>query len=77
MRTNARRKVSQNDFAKAIHQAEQLSYYLSGGETYDNFTAEEWIAIAEKAAEGSDKPGVIKGMTMEQIRSGKPPEAFL
>lgn len=76
MRTMARRKVSQNEFTKAIHQAEQLSYFLSGGETYDNFTAEEWIAIAEKAAAGSDQPGTIR-MTMEQVLTGKPPEFFL
>lgn len=75
MRTNARRKVSQNEFAKAMHTVDNLRDFLLG--CASAFTAEEWIAIAEKAAEGHDKPGVIKGMTMEQIRSGKPPEDFL
>lgn len=77
MLTMARRKVSQNDFHKAIGVMQELKVFLKFDEDPSRRTAEEWIAIAEKAAEGHDKPGVIKRMTMEQIRSGKPPEAFL
>lgn len=81
MLTMARRKVSHNDFQKAMGQIDRLRAFLSLAEwditDLSLPTAEEWIAIAEKASEGHDKPGVIKGMTMEQIRSGKPPEFFL
>jgi hypothetical protein len=75
MLTMARRRPTQNEFAKAMNTYHALTDALAGRGTAH--TPEEWIAIAEKAAEGSDKPGVIKGMTLEQIRSGKPPEFFI
>lgn len=71
----ARRKPTQNEFRRAMNDIEELRAHLVGFAS--ERSPEEWIAIAEKAAEGADKPGVIKGMTMEQIRSGKPPEFFI
>ena len=74
MRTMARRKVSQNEFHRAMNDCVALQHFLSGWDTEK--TAEEWIAIAEKAAAGADHPGTIR-MTMEQLQSGMPPEHFL
>ncbi|MDN8612777.1 hypothetical protein [Variovorax ginsengisoli] len=73
----ARRKVSQNEYHKAWGVIGDLEHFL----TLDEFgiremqmpPAEEWIAIAEKAAEGHDKPGTVR-MTMAQVLSGMPPE---
>jgi hypothetical protein len=89
MKTMARRKVSQNDYFKAWNDIEQIESFLrhhAHGEssvvTYQMLEnpepttidmAEEWISIAEKAAEGHDKPGTIR-MTMAQVLSGMPPE---
>jgi hypothetical protein len=72
MKTMARRKVSQNDFSRAIMQANELQCYLHG-EPQDR-TAEEWISIAEKAAEGHDKPGIVRMPSMAAVLSGMPPE---
>jgi hypothetical protein len=71
MKTMARRKVSQNDYFKAWNDIEQIESFLrhhAHGEssvvTYQMLEnpepttidmAEEWISIAEKAAEGHDK----------------------
>jgi hypothetical protein len=35
---------------------------------------EAWIAIAEKAAEGHDKPGIVRMPSMAAVLSGMPPE---
>ena len=75
MRIVARRKVSPNDYQKAMHQADELVSFLAS-EAPEGRTAEEWISIAEKASEGHDKPGSIR-MTMEQMLSGMPPEKIL
>jgi hypothetical protein len=78
MRQNARRAVSQNDYHKAWNEIENLEHFLALDEMSIREmgvdTATVWIAIAEKAAAGSDTPGTIKGMSMDQIRSGMPPE---
>lgn len=78
MRAIARRSVSQNEFNRRMNQCDDLRAFLTK-ERYgyiepDQPTAGEWIEIAEKAVEGAEQTGVIKGMTMAQIASGKPPE---
>jgi hypothetical protein len=77
MRAIARRSVSQNDFNRRMNQCDDLRQFLTvahyGYAQADQPTAEEWLAIAEKAAEGHDQPGTIR-MTMAQVLSGMPPE---
>jgi hypothetical protein len=90
MKTMARRKVSQNDYYKAWNDIEQIESFLRAhahGETSvysyqmledDKPTtvdaSEQWISIAEKAAEGHDKPGTIRMPSMAAVLSGMPPE---
>lgn len=73
MRKNARRKVSQNDYAKAFRMIDDLEQALIGNHGPDAWSPEQWLAYAEVAAEGADKPGTIR-MTMAQVLSGMPPE---
>jgi hypothetical protein len=74
MKTMARRKVSQNDYLKAFTIIGELEDLLRGNPSHRDRTAEEWISIAEKAAEGHDKPGIVRMPSMAAVLSGMPPE---
>jgi hypothetical protein len=77
MKTMARRAPTQNDYNRRFNQIEHLEQFLGlgmrGVEIVGLPDAEEWISIAEKAAEGHDKPGIVR-MTLAQVLSGMPPE---
>jgi hypothetical protein len=73
MKTMARRKVSQNDYAKAWNEIEQLEAFLRGDGVIQE-AAGIWLSIAEKAAEGHDKPGIVRMPSMASVLSGMPPE---
>lgn len=73
MRTNARRAPTQNGYSKRWHQIELISGILNRGK-YSEGSVEELIAIAEKAAEGHDKPGIVRMPSMAAVLSGMPPE---
>jgi hypothetical protein len=72
MKTMARRKVSQNDYAKAWNDLCLVEEVLHGGRS--DRTTDEILAIAEKAAEGHDKPGIVRMPSMAAVLSGMPPE---
>jgi hypothetical protein len=75
MKTMARRKVSQNDYHRAWGEIERLQAYLQAWPVrICNTTPEAWLAIAEKAAEGHDKPGIVRMPSMAAVLSGMPPE---
>jgi hypothetical protein len=77
MKTMARRKVSQNDYFKAWAWIDALEGFMRGqawGCVEYQKTVEEWISIAEKAAEGHDKPGIVRMPSMAAVLSGMPPE---
>lgn len=71
----ARRIPGDREFRAAMDQVNALRRFIQGGES--DLTVEQWRAAAEKASKGWDQPGVIKGMTEEQARSGLPREHFL
>lgn len=79
MRKMARREESDRKKAERFHRIGLLEHLLAldSAQSSAVYVTDETIQQAERDAEGHDKPGVIKGMTMEQIRSGKPPEEFL
>jgi hypothetical protein len=72
MKVMARRKVTENEKQKGINLAIDLQDFLHGHES--RRTAEEWISIAEKAAEGHDNPGIVRMPSMAAVLSGMPPE---
>jgi hypothetical protein len=72
MRDNARRAVSQNEYHRRFNDLHALEDHLRGAASLR--TAEEWISIAEKAAEGHDKPGIVRMPSMAAVLSGMPPE---
>jgi hypothetical protein len=57
---------------KALNLCDALQDFLHGND--DTHTSEEWISIAEKAAEGHDKPGIVRMPSMAAVLSGMPPE---
>jgi quinol monooxygenase YgiN len=90
MRVNARRARTQNEYHRRFNVIEALEDFMRAhahGETsvysYQMLEnpkpttidmAEEWISIAEKAAEGHDKPGIVRMPSMAAVLSGMPPE---
>lgn len=75
VRENARFKFSMNELHKARRLADDLEQALIGNPGPEPWTAEQWLAYAEREAQPpADR--IIRGMTMAQILSGKPPEHF-
>jgi hypothetical protein len=72
MKAMAWRQYPPNARNKALNLCDALQDFLHGND--DTRTAEEWIAIAEKAAEGHDKPGIVRMPSMAAVLSGMPPE---
>jgi hypothetical protein len=72
MRTMARRAPTQNEYHRRFVDVNALTDALAGRGTAH--TAKEWISIAEKAAEGHDKPGIVRMPSMAAVLSGMPPE---
>jgi hypothetical protein len=68
----ARRAPTQNEYHRRFVDVNALTDALAGRGTAH--TAEEWISIAEKAAEGHDKPGIVRMPSMAAVLSGMPPE---
>ena len=77
MKANARRAVSQNDHNKAWHWVGIVERRLSCDYVEDEMDQppiDELLAIAEKAAQGADKPGTIRMPSLAAVLSGMPPE---
>jgi hypothetical protein len=72
MLTMARRAPTQNEYRRRFNDVHALIDALAGRGTAH--TPEEWISIAEKAAEGHDKPGIVRMPSMAAVLSGMPPE---
>jgi hypothetical protein len=72
MRTMALRAPTQNEYHRRFNEVGRLVSFIAGSATDE--TAEEWISIAEKAAEGHDKPGIVRMPSMAAVLSGMPPE---
>jgi hypothetical protein len=74
MKTMARRKVSQNEYHRRFNECGELAQFLADDIPGCNELAQVWIGVAEKAAEGHDKPGIVRMPSMAAVLSGMPPE---
>jgi hypothetical protein len=77
MRTMARRAPTQNEYHRRFNVIDELKELLASPATSPvcvGADGEAWLAIAEKAAEGHDKPGIVRMPSMAAVLSGMPPE---
>lgn len=75
MKIMARRAPTQNEYHRRFLQVEVLESFMRGARSGLGVdAADHWIAIAEKAAEGHDKPGIVRMPSMAAVLSGMPPE---
>lgn len=73
MKTMARRAVTQNEYQRRFNEIGMVQNVANGIDV-DLFDVAEVISIAEKAAEGHDKPGIVRMPSMAAVLSGMPPE---